>query len=241
MKMISKLNPDPDSLFSPDGAAILIDKPIYWTSFKVIHELRKQMGIKKAGHAGTLDPLATGMLIVCTNRSTKILDKYQELPKVYSGSFCLGQVTPSMDLETEVSEKFNLDHLTEESIRNTIEFFTGEIYQIPPMYSAISYKGKKLYDLARKGSVVERNPRQVHVSRFLINKIELPYVEFEIECSKGTYIRVLASDFGQKLGCGAYLSSLRRESIGEYSVEYAFTPDELFKINKTICSLSYAE
>ena len=230
--MISKSNPDIRDLSSEDGGMILIDKPMLWSSFKVIHELRKHLGLRKAGHAGTLDPLATGLLIVCSNRKTKVIDSFQGLQKTYSGSFYLGKVTPSMDYETEPVDEKDTSHVTGEMIYETAASFVGEIEQIPPMYSAVNHKGKKLYELARAGKEIERKPRTIQIMRFSIDKIEMPHVHFTVECSKGTYIRVLASDFGAKLGCGAFLASLRREAIGDYSVQDAFDPREVSALYK---------
>jgi len=213
-----------------EGEIILIDKPQGWSSFKVIKEIRKATGVKKAGHAGTLDPMATGLLIVATGKKTKTLDQYQALPKTYTGTITLGKMSPSMDLETEIISEKAYDHISENDIYKVRDEFLGTIQQIPPMYSAIKYKGKNLYHLARKGKTIEREPREVTVYNFDINKIELPDVHFEIKCTKGTYIRVIANDFGEKLGCGGLLGSLRRTKIGEYSVDDALKIDEFVKI-----------
>ncbi len=208
------------------GETILIDKPFMWTSFLVVHKIRKVVGVKKVGHAGTLDPMATGLLILCTGKKTKEIGKFQELEKTYTGIFTLGKATPSMDLETEIIEEKPLDNVTEEKILKAKEEFTGQILQVPPMYSAVKYKGKSLYKFARKGKTVKREPRKVFVSKFNITKIELPDIHFEISCSKGTYIRVIANDLGISLGCGAVLSSLRRTKIGNYNVENALLVDD---------------
>jgi tRNA pseudouridine55 synthase len=239
--MISKSNPDITPFSSEEGGIILIDKPMRWSSFKVIHELRKHLGLRKAGHAGTLDPLATGLLIVCSNKKTKVIDSYQGLQKTYSGSFYLGKITPSMDYETEPFEEKDTSYITGEMIHDAAASFVGEIEQIPPMFSAVNHKGKKLYELARAGKEIERQPRKVQILRFSIDKIEMPHVHFTVECSKGTYIRVLASDFGAKLGCGAFLASLRREAIGEYSVQDAFDPRELSASYKQDAQVSIHE
>lgn len=212
------------------GETILIDKPLNWTSFKVVHNIRKVINIKKVGHAGTLDPKATGLLIVCTGKKTKQISKYQELSKVYSGIITLGKRTSTMDSEGEIIEEFEIPAGTEDALERVRNSFIGEIDQVPPMYSAINYGGKKLYELARKGRTVVRESRKVTVSSFLITKVELPEVHFEIECSKGTYIRVIAEDFGNALGCGGYLSALRRTAIGSYSVEDALQPKEFKEI-----------
>ena len=211
------------------GGTILIDKPFRWTSFHVVHKIRKALGVKKVGHAGTLDPMATGLLIICTGKKTKEISKYLELEKTYTGIITLGKITPSMDLETEIIEEKSFNDITEEKILKTKEEFTGEIFQTPPMYSAVKHKGKSLYKLAREGKTVEREPRKVFVSNFEITKINLPDVFFEISCSKGTYIRAIANDLGKNLGCGAVLSSLRRTKIGSYKVEDALTIEEFRK------------
>jgi tRNA pseudouridine55 synthase len=208
------------------GEVILIDKDKGYSSFNIVHKIRRAVQVKKVGHAGTLDPAATGLLIVCTGKKTKEISSYQGMNKVYSGTITLGKRTSSMDGESEVTEEKSIDGITEELIRDTVKLFIGNIKQIPPMFSALKYKGKRLYKLARQGVEVERQPREVTIYRYDITKIDLPEVKFEVECSKGTYIRVLADDLGNKLGCGGYLSSLRRKKIGEYSVDNAFTINE---------------
>ena len=208
------------------GETILIDKPFRWTSFHVVHKIRKAVGVKKVGHAGTLDPMATGLLIICTGKKTKEIIKYQELEKTYTGIITLGKSTPSMDLETGIIEEKPLENITEEKILETKKNFTGQILQTPPMYSAVKHKGKSLYKFARKGKTVKREPREVFISKFIIAKINLPDIFFEISCSKGTYIRVIANDPGMNLGCGAVLSSLRRTKIGNYNVENALSIDD---------------
>lgn len=220
--MITKKSENYTDLNFSTGESILIDKPIDWSSFKVIYELRKKAGIKKAGHAGTLDPKATGLLIICTGKKTKEITSFQDMSKTYTGTFLLGKKTPSMDMETEVSEENPFEHITEEMINKAVEELTGTIMQVPPMYSAIKLNGKTLYNLARKGKTVVREPREINVYEFKITDIKLPEVQFEIKCSKGTYIRVIAHDLGEKLGCGAVLSSLRRTRIGDYNVDDAF-------------------
>lgn len=219
--MITKTTTDISNINLRLGEVFLVDKPFGWTSFKVVHVLRKITGEKKIGHAGTLDPKATGLLILCTGKKTKEITNYQEMYKVYSGTFTLGITTPSMDLETEVTETKDYTGVTESQILSSAESFLGTILQVPPMYSAIKLNGKTLYNLARKGKVVEREARPVEIVSFQITGIQLPYVHFVIKCSKGTYIRVIANDFGEKLGCGAVLSALRREAIGDYSVNDA--------------------
>lgn len=215
--------------YEPDfekGEMILLDKPIRKSSFDMVYKVRKAVEVKKVGHAGTLDPQATGLVIVCTGRMTKDISNLQMLEKTYTGVISLGRTTPSFDSETEFDSEKSFEHVTEKEIFETRNLFVGKILQIPPMYSALKSNGKALYRYARKGQEVERKPREVFVSRFEIKKIELPDIEFEISCSKGTYIRVIANDFGQKLGCGAYLKELRRTQIGNFNVEDAFTIDE---------------
>jgi tRNA pseudouridine55 synthase len=208
------------------GEIILIDKPAFWSSFKVVHKVRQAIGVKKVGHAGTLDPFATGLLILCTGNKTKEITKYQDLKKTYTGVITLGKYSDSMDTETEINEYPIAEDLTEEKIINTAKNFIGEIEQIPPMYSAVKKAGKSLYAYARKGKTVEREPRKVTVYKFDIDKIQLPEIHFTIECSKGTYIRVIADDFGKALGTRAMLTSLRRTSIGDYCVKDALQVNE---------------
>ncbi len=215
---------------SPDfakGEVILIDKDKGMTSFDVIRKLRKILNIRKIGHAGTLDPAATGLLILCTGKMTKEIGIYQNKSKTYEGIISLGKTTPSMDAETEPVEVKDFSHVTGEDIEKVRSEFIGEIEQTPPMYSAVKHKGKSLYKYARNGIEVERKPRKVNVYEFEITKIDLPDIHFRIKCSKGTYVRVIANDFGEKLGCGAFLKELRRTEIGEFSVSDAFTLKEL--------------
>ena len=223
-----------------EGKVLLIDKPLNWTSFQAVNKIRwhikKQFGLKKikVGHAGTLDPLATGLLIICTGKKTKSINEYQAQEKEYTGSIYLGATTPSYDLETEVNETFPIDHITEDLIQQTANSFVGKIDQKPPIFSAIKKDGKRLYDIARKGETTEIKSRKVNITRFDITKIEMPLVEFRVSCSKGTYIRSLAHDFGIKLNSGAYLASLRRTRIGEFSVEKALTiSDFIFSLENT--------
>ncbi len=224
--MITNKTTDLSEINFSEGEIILVDKPAAWSSFKVIRELRKIINVKKVGHAGTLDPMATGLLIIATGKKTKSIDNYQALKKTYTGTITLGKSSPSMDLETEITSEKPFEHISEEEIFKIKDEFLGTIKQTPPMYSAIKYKGKNLYHLARKGKEVERKEREVTIYDFKIDNIELPDIHFEITCSKGTYIRVIANDFGEKLGCGALLSSLRRTMIGEYSVENALKTDD---------------
>ena len=208
-----------------NGQVLLIDKPLEWTSFQVVNKIRwhikKKFGLKKikVGHAGTLDPLATGLLILCIGKKTKNIYSYQGLQKEYTGSFTLGATTASYDLETEVDKTYATKHLSKELLEKTKLQFVGDIFQKPPIFSAIKKDGKRLYELARRGKETEIEARKVHVFEFEFTKIELPKVDFKVVCSKGTYIRSLAFDFGRALNSGAYLSSLRRTKIGNYSVD----------------------
>jgi tRNA pseudouridine55 synthase len=218
-----------------NGQVLLIDKPLTWTSFQVVNklrwEIRQRFNIKKikVGHAGTLDPLATGLLIICTGKQTKQIDSYQGQVKEYTGTFTLGGTTPSYDLETAVDETFAIAHISEELLHLTTEQFTGEIQQKPPIFSAIKKDGKRLYELARKGETTEIKERTVTVSKFEITKVNLPEVEFRIICSKGTYIRSIAFDFGKALNSGAHLSALRRTKIGDFSVANALSVEEFIE------------
>ena len=213
-----------------NGQVLLIDKPLKWTSFQVVNKLRwairQKFSIKKikVGHAGTLDPLATGLLIICTGKFTKKINEYQGLPKEYTGTFTLGGTTPSYDLESEINQTFPIDHITEKLILEKKNEFIGEIKQKPPFFSAIRKDGKRLYELARKGETTEIPSRLVSIYEFEFTKIALPKLEFRVKCSKGTYIRSLAYDFGKALNSGAHLSELRRTKIGEYAVVKATDP-----------------
>jgi tRNA pseudouridine55 synthase len=214
------------------GQVLLIDKPLEWTSFQVVNKLRwhikQRFKIKniKVGHAGTLDPLATGLLILCTGKETKNIDTYQAQTKEYKGTFTIGATTPSYDLETSVDETFPVDHITSNLIEETTKQFTGIIQQKPPIFSAIKQDGKRLYDLARKGETAEIKSRETTIFEFEITHIELPKIDFRVVCSKGTYIRSLAYDFGKALNSGAHLSALRRTKIGNFKVEDALTVDD---------------
>ena len=208
------------------GETVLIDKNKGCSSYYAVHRVKRTTGIKKVGHAGTLDPMASGLLIICTGKATKTIETFQDMPKVYTGTFCLGQTTDSFDSETEPSEVTETDYITEAMLDEARNRFIGEISQMPPMYSAVKHKGKALYKYARKGVEIKRNERIVSVYEFDIKTENKPFVDFRIKCSKGTYIRSIANDFGKALGCGAYLYSLRRESIGEYNVRDAFSVDE---------------
>lgn len=204
----------------------MINKPLRWTSFDVVQKLRNIIRIKKIGHAGTLDPLATGLLIICTGKFTKRINEYMAQEKEYTGTFTLGATTPTYDLESEPENFKSVENITEEMIRQATENFTGEIEQVPPAHSAIKIGGKRVYELARQGKEVKIEPRNVTIKEFEITNIELPVVSFKVVCSTGTYIRSLAFDYGNELGCGAYLSSLCRTRIGEFSNENAMTIEE---------------
>jgi len=225
--MVTKQTDDFASLDFLAGETLLIDKPPQWTSFKVVHTIRKAIKIKRVGHTGTLDPLATGLLIILTGKNTKQMMHFEGLSKTYSGTFLLGKSSASMDTETEMADRDLPNILSDDLVFKTRDTFLGNIEQIPPMYSALKVDGKKLYDLARKGKEVERRPRKVNISRFEITRINIPEVDFNISCSKGTYIRVIANDFGEKIGCGAVLTNLRRTKIGNYNVEDALSVEEL--------------
>ena len=212
-----------------EGKLFLINKPFGWTSFQVVNKLRWHLknlsGLKKikVGHAGTLDPLATGLLLVCTGKKTKSISTLQETEKEYQGTFLMGATTPSYDLETSIDQTFDTKLLTEEIIFKTTIKFTGEILQYPPVFSALKKNGKRLYEYARSGEDPEITPRTVNVYEFKIIKINLPKVDFLVRCSKGTYIRSLAHDFGKSLSNGAHLSSLKRTRVGNYKIENAFS------------------
>jgi tRNA pseudouridine55 synthase len=210
-----------------EGQVLLIDKPLQWTSFDVVQKLRSILLIRKIGHAGTLDPLATGLLIVCTGKFTKKINEYMAQEKEYTGTFTLGATTPTYDLESEPENFKPVDIITESAIEEATKQFTGEILQIPPAHSAIKIGGKRVYELARQGIAVKLEPRKVTVKIFAIEKIEMPVVHFRIVCSTGTYIRSIANDFGAALGCGTHLSSLRRTKIGNFEAANAIPLDEL--------------
>ena len=206
-----------------EGQVLLIDKPIEWTSFDVVRKIRNLIRIKKVGHAGTLDPLATGLLIVCTGKFTKRINEYMAQEKEYTGSFTLGATTPTYDLESEPVNFKNIVLITQEEILNTAKQFKGEIMQVPPAHSAIKIDGKRGYELARQGKEVKIEARKIEIKEFEITKIEMPVVFFRVVCTTGTYIRSLANDFGEALGCGAYLSSLCRTRIGDSKLDAAKT------------------
>lgn len=210
-----------------EGSVLLVDKPLRWTSFDVVKKLRYHLKIKKIGHAGTLDPLATGLLILCTGKMTKKIESFQAQEKEYTGKFILGQTTPSYDLETAPTAPVDISHITEETIKNTAKEFSGFISQTPPIYSAVKVKGKRAYESARKGEDIKLKSREVEIKAFEITAIVDNTISFRVVCSKGTYIRSLAHDFGEKLGVGAYLSELRRTRIGKFDVKDAKSIEEL--------------
>lgn len=212
-----------------EGKVLLIDKPLEWTSFDVIRKLRKILNIKKIGHAGTLDPLATGLLIICTGKFTKRINEFMAQEKEYTGTFTLGATTPTYDCESEPENHKSLENITTDLIRSKTAEFTGEILQTPPIHSAIKQKGKPVYLMARKGIDVVLEPRKIIIKEFEITDVDLPKVFFRVVCSTGTYIRSLANDFGVALGCGAYLSELRRTRIGDFLVSDATTLEMLEK------------
>ena len=210
-----------------NGEIILIDKPLGWTSFQVVNKIRwlirSTFGIKKikVGHAGTLDPLASGLLILCTGKMTKSIEQFMGQEKEYTGTFTLGATTPSYDLETEIDHTFPTDHITEELLQTTLDQFVGTIDQYPPVFSALKKDGKRLYEFAREGVEVEIPTRKVTIRSFELTQKAIPKVDFKVICSKGTYIRSLANDYGKALNSGAHLSALRRTRIGEFNIEQA--------------------
>ncbi|MEY8020685.1 tRNA pseudouridine(55) synthase TruB [Muriicola sp. SD30] len=215
-----------------EGQVLLIDKPLEWTSFQAVNSIkwtiRKKFNLKKikVGHAGTLDPLATGLLVICTGKFTKRIPEIQGQRKEYTGTITLGATTPSYDLETEIDKEFETNHLTESKIKEVTSQFTGKIQQKPPVFSALKKDGKRLYQYAREGEEVVINSREIEIFEFEIIAVEMPGVYFRVVCSKGTYIRSLAHDFGLALGSGGHLSALRRTKIGMYNVNNAITPPE---------------
>lgn len=213
-----------------NGGVLLIDKPLEWTSFDVVKKIRFATKVKKIGHAGTLDPLATGLLILCFGKHTKKIESIQSQEKVYSGEFQLGKTTPSFDLETEVNGLFDLEGINQGKIDLTIKDFMGEIDQVPPIYSAVKIDGKRAYAYARSGEEVEIKSKKVTIYDFG-TKLENDVIHFTVRCSKGTYIRSLANDLGKALGCGAYLKSLRREKIGDFDVENSSLPIEISNLD----------
>lgn len=214
-----------------EGELLLVDKPLTWTSFDVVGKLRNTMKpLKlKVGHAGTLDPLASGLLIVCTGKLTKKIDLIQAEAKEYTGIITLGATTPSYDLETEINQTFDISGITEEAVVETAKSFLGEIEQYPPAHSALKINGERVYEKARRGEEVELKARKVTLTAFEITKIEFPHIHFRIQCSKGTYIRSIAHDFGAKLNNGSHLSALRRTMSGDFHVDQAWDLEELIQ------------
>ena len=219
-----------------EGLIIPIFKPLNWTSFDVVKKLRgdfkKAFNIKKikVGHAGTLDPLATGLLLICTGRKTKIIEDLQNLDKTYLATFDFGKTTPSFDRETDFNKNYPTDHITEELVVKNLKYFQGKIKQKPPIYSALKFNGKRMYEIARKGKTIDIEYREVFVHEFDMLNSNFPEFDFKIKCSKGTYIRSLANDFGKKLKSGAYLKYLERYSIGEYSINKSLTIESVSKL-----------
>lgn len=212
-----------------DGRVLLIDKPVGWTSFDVVKKIRNCIGIKKVGHAGTLDPLATGLLIICTGKYTKRINEYMAQPKEYTGTITLGATTPTYDLESAPGNFKTPEFVTDEMLHQLAKSFEGEQLQMPPAHSAIKQKGKPVYLKARRGEDVVLEPRQINIYAFEITGSTLPGIDFRVTCSTGTYIRSLANDFGARLGCGGYLSALRRTKIGDFNVDDAQRVDEFVR------------
>ncbi len=217
-----------------EGAVLLIDKEIKWTSFDVVRKVRSLLKVKKVGHAGTLDPLATGLLIVCAGKKTKSIELYQGLPKEYTGTIEIGKTTPSYDLETEIDSEKDISEIKESDILELTKIFSGDILQTPPVYSAIKISGKRAYNFARNGEQVEIKSKPVRIENFEITDINLPEIRFRLTCSKGFYVRSLARDVGIELGVGAYLKKLRREKIGTFDVKDALTVSEFEERIKSV-------
>jgi tRNA pseudouridine55 synthase len=215
----------PKNMFE-EGQVLLINKPLEWTSFDVVRKIRNTIKIKKVGHAGTLDPLATGLLILCTGKFTKRINEYMAQEKEYTGTFTFGATTPTYDLESEPTDIKDYSSVTPEQLAAIAKQFTGNLLQVPPMHSAIKKDGVRVYELARKGQTIELEPRKIVIREFEFTKIELPVVHFRVVCSTGTYIRSLANDVGQAAGCGAYLSSLCRTRIGEFTLEQSMSMEQ---------------
>lgn len=231
LPVFSKKNPPDPSFHFSQGAAFLVSKPKQWSSFDVVKRLRKCLDIRKIGHAGTLDPMATGLLILCTGKGTKSISQIQSQPKEYIGEITFGAATPSHDAETEIEETAEYEHITIENIQEALRNrFDGQIIQVPPMYSALKHNGTPLYKLARKGKEVKRTPRQVIIYETEILNFENPKLELYVKCSKGTYIRTLAYDLGKALNSLAHLTGLERTAIGDFKNEDALSIDELDSI-----------
>lgn len=230
------MEPEPRQFNFKEGEVLLVDKPMSWTSFDVVNKIRYKikhlLGVKKikVGHAGTLDPMATGLLIICTGKFTKRLSEYQGMPKEYTGTITLGGSTPSYDKETEVDELFPTEHINTDLLEEKRHQFIGALEQLPPMFSAIKVDGQPLYKRARKGIMIELKPRPVEIYDFDLTRVDLPEVDFRATCSKGTYIRSLAHDYGKALRSGAHLSALRRTKIGEYKIEDAWNLEAFIEL-----------
>ena len=215
-----------------EGEVLLIDKPLTWTSFDVVKKLKYRLKIKKIGHAGTLDPLATGLLILCTGKMTKQIEQYQAQEKEYTGTLVLGKTTPSADLETAFDSECAIDHLTEPDWESARQSLVGEIQQIPPAHSAVQVNGQRAYKLARQGKEVAIKPRTVTISTFEFTRVALPEIDFRVVCTKGTYIRSLVRDVGERLNVGAYLKTLCRTRIGEHQLADAYSLDEFLSLTQ---------
>ncbi len=218
------------------GQVLLINKPLHWTSFDVVKKLRYKLKIKKIGHAGTLDPLATGLLIVCSGKMTKSINDFMGMEKEYTGSLIIGQTTASYDLETTPTDPVDIKHISTEAIQKVVNSFIGLIQQTPPLHSAIKVNGKRAYELARAGEVTELKKREVEIKAFEILAIDLPRIDFRVVCSKGTYIRSLARDVGEGLGVGAYLSALCRTRIGTFRLEDALQIEDVLPPPQTLAA-----
>jgi len=216
----------------PEGEILLIDKPLGWTSFDVVKKLRNLLKVKKIGHAGTLDPLASGLLILCTGKKTKKINEFQDQEKEYEGTFVIGKTTPSIDLETDFDSAKDYSHVTGSDLQKATEQLTGSIEQVPPLYSAVKVQGERAYNLARSQRKAALEPRLVEIKHFELQNIQIPEIQFKVVCSKGTYIRSLVRDFGEILGTGAYLKSLIRTRIGEFSLQEAQKITDIEKIVK---------
>lgn len=218
------------------GQLLLMDKPLKWTSFQVVKKVRwlikQHCGIRKikVGHAGTLDPLATGLLLICTGKYTKKIQDFQGMEKEYVGTITFGGTTPSYDLETEIDKEFSFDHIAEKDLQKATQNFIGEIAQHPPVFSALKKNGKRLYEYARAGEKVKTNARTITINRFDLTRVDLPEVDFKVQCGKGTYIRSLAYDYGEYLNSGAHLSALRRTKTGKYTVEDALSIEDFTEL-----------
>jgi tRNA pseudouridine55 synthase len=215
-----------------EGTVLLVDKPLQWTSFDVVHKVRRTLGTPKVGHAGTLDPRATGLLIICTGRQTKRVQEFTDLEKEYTGTLQLGIRTPSFDMETAITKHADVSDVTYEKLESAVSGFLGKQLQLPPMFSAVKVHGKPLYKYARKGKTLEREKKEIDIREFSIISFAPPNVSFRVRCTKGTYIRALANDLGEILGCGATLIELRRTRIGEHRVENALTIDQLDNLKR---------